>query len=172
MHADEFATSGHHHDGTYVNVSGDVMTGDLEIQGKTTIIEPIDDSDAATKYYVDVATDVLLGEHSSPPTDRPDGGALQEGDRYYNTSSKLLYVWNGTEWDPLTGIPSEDGKRFHHMNTKGVLGDSYWSPFVSYPQLLTQNYTIESDQTATIGPFALEDGSEIIIEDGGVLIIL
>ena len=39
-----------------------------------------------------------LGRSGTDPGSRADGTSLLEGDRYWNTASKLLRVYNGTDW--------------------------------------------------------------------------
>lgn len=51
------------------------------------------DSQIDTIYY---------GSSSTAPTTRPSGTARQTGDLYYNSVSRLLYVWNGAGWVATT----------------------------------------------------------------------
>lgn len=48
----------------------------------------------------------FLGTRATPPTTRADGTPIQVADTYFNTDTKLEYLWNGTSWY----VPSADGQ--------------------------------------------------------------
>lgn len=49
----------------------------------------------------------FVGSRPTAPTVRRDGTPLQTGDNYFNTTDKLEYLWNGTQWF----APSVDGQQ-------------------------------------------------------------
>ncbi|CAB4121115.1 hypothetical protein UFOVP7_41 [uncultured Caudovirales phage] len=55
---------------------------------------------SATSAATNLASfkNAYYGPLATNPTTRPDSTAMQAGDEYYNTSSKLLQVYNGTSW--------------------------------------------------------------------------
>ena len=53
---------------------------------------------AAAEAAADNFDDTYLGAKSSDPTVDNDGDALTAGDLYFNTSSNLLRVYNGSSW--------------------------------------------------------------------------
>ena len=55
---------------------------------------------------LDSFTDIYLGEKSSAPTVDNDGDALANGALYWNTSSNLMYAWNGSAWLALADAAS------------------------------------------------------------------
>lgn len=63
-------------------------------------------SQYSAKYWAEQAAasasdfnNKYLGPQSSDPTQDPDGSALDAGDLYYNTSSTILRVYNGSAWE-------------------------------------------------------------------------
>lgn len=60
----------------------------------------------SAKYYAEQAAaskadfdNKYLGPQSSNPTQDPDGSALEAGDLYFNTTSNVLRVYNGSAWN-------------------------------------------------------------------------
>ena len=51
--------------------------------------------------YVDSFDDTYLGAKSSNPTTDNDGDALTTGDLYFNTTSNIMRVWNGSQWNDV-----------------------------------------------------------------------
>lgn len=43
-------------------------------------------------------SEIYLGPKATAPTTDNDGGPLQEGMQYFNTTDSVLYIWNGTAW--------------------------------------------------------------------------
>ena len=54
---------------------------------------------AAAEAAADNFDDVYLGAKSSDPTVDNDGDALTAGDLYFNTTSNVLRVYNGSAWN-------------------------------------------------------------------------
>jgi hypothetical protein len=50
------------------------------------------------KYSLDEFTRIYLGAKDTAPTTDNEGQPLQEGALYFNTVSKILFVWDGTNW--------------------------------------------------------------------------
>lgn len=46
----------------------------------------------------------LLSPAATAPDKRDDGSPLQEGDRYFNTTSNMEYIYSGTEWVVSDGL--------------------------------------------------------------------
>jgi hypothetical protein len=65
---------------------------------------------AAAEAAADNFDDTYLGAKSSDPSVDNDGDALTTGDLYYNTSSNIMRVWNGSTWEDVaqstTGLAS------------------------------------------------------------------
>ena len=53
---------------------------------------------AAAETAADNFDDTYLGAKSSDPTVDNDGDALTAGDLYFNTTSNVLRVYNGSSW--------------------------------------------------------------------------
>lgn len=45
-----------------------------------------------------------LGSYTTPPTLDRKGGVLEDGATYWNSVTKLMYVWNGSEWGSYAEI--------------------------------------------------------------------
>lgn len=60
----------------------------------TGLQDPANDQDAATKKYVDNKSGVIPGGPTPPPN--PTAGST-----YYNTTEKVFYVFDGTQWVPV-----------------------------------------------------------------------
>jgi hypothetical protein len=64
----------------------------------------------AAEAAADNFDDTYLGAKSSDPSVDNDGDALTVGDLYYNTSSNIMRVWNGSAWEDVaqstTGLAS------------------------------------------------------------------
>jgi hypothetical protein len=52
----------------------------------------------AAEAALNTIESTFYGALSAVPTLRPDGSAMQEGDRYYNTTLDKEYLWNGAAW--------------------------------------------------------------------------
>lgn len=70
----------------------DIVLGDFKI---TALADPSADQDAATKKYVDSKTGT--NPSGSVPPLNPTTGST-----YYNTTDKILYVYNGSQWVPVS----------------------------------------------------------------------
>lgn len=104
--------------------SGDTMTGNLNMNSNkvTNLATPTNDTDAATKLYVDSVAgtvadaeaaaaaaaasydafdDRYLGSKSSNPTLDNDGNALLTGALYWNSVANEMRVWDGDSWEQL-----------------------------------------------------------------------
>jgi hypothetical protein len=64
----------------------------------------------AAEAAADNFDDTYLGAKASDPSVDNDGDALTVGDLYYNTSSNIMRVWNGSAWEDVaqstTGLAS------------------------------------------------------------------
>ncbi len=65
---------------------------------------------AAAELAADNFDDTYLGAKTSDPSTDNDGDALTTGDLYYNTTTNIMRVWNGTAWENVaqstTGLAS------------------------------------------------------------------
>ena len=78
----------------------------------------------------------------------------------------------GNKWEKILGLPQENGNAYKTVTTKGVEGDSYWSPLVSSPDVISADFALEVGQNASIVSPTINDGITITIPDGSKLVIL
>ena len=52
----------------------------------------------AAEAALDEFTDIYLGAKASDPTTDNDGNALTAGDQYFNTTTNILKIYNGSSW--------------------------------------------------------------------------
>jgi hypothetical protein len=76
-------------------LASDNSAGDNKI---TNLAEPVEDTDAATKKYVDTKIE-FSGSATYTSDEHPGSPTL--GYVYMNTTDKRLYYWNGLEWLPI-----------------------------------------------------------------------
>ena len=80
----------------------------------------VNGSEYSAKYYAELAAasvdsfdDTYLGAKSSDPSVDNDGDALTTGDLYFNTTSNILRVYNGSSWqDAATDTSTLAGQGF------------------------------------------------------------
>ncbi len=80
----------------------------------------VNGSEYSAKYYAELAAasvdsfdDTYLGAKSSDPSVDNDGDALSNGDLYFNTTSNILRVYNGSSWqDAATDTSTLAGQGF------------------------------------------------------------
>ena len=80
----------------------------------------VNGSEYSAKYYAELAAasvdsfdDTYLGAKSSDPSVDNDGDALTSGDLYFNTTSNILRVYNGSSWqDAATDTSTLAGQGF------------------------------------------------------------
>lgn len=109
-------------DSTYVNVTGDTMTGNLNMGGSYTVTglaAPSSASDAVTKNYVD---NLVAGMTWEAPVKTivaditaRDALSSTAGDRVYVTATNKIYTFNGTSFD--AGETVVDGGAFFNSST-------------------------------------------------------
>ena len=63
-------------------------------------------SAAAAAASADGIDDVYLGAKASDPATDNDGDALNAGDWYYNTTSSITRIYNGSAWEDVSVSPS------------------------------------------------------------------
>ena len=93
--------------------------------------------------YVDDITDLIAVDSAAP-------AQCSEGDKYYNTTDKLIYTATGTNTWGSTGETPEDGKIY--LNISANPATSYrWSgtDLVEVGQDLSNYITLDSAQTVT-----------------------
>jgi hypothetical protein len=64
-------------------------------------------------------SDVYQGAKATPPTLRNNGGALQEGDMYFNTTSDTMFVYGGSGWVPAGSSVNGTSQRYKYVATAG-----------------------------------------------------
>lgn len=167
-------------DDTYVNVSGDTMTGNLDFGGThkvTGLAEPTNASDAATKNYVDNAVSGLSWKHavavislsnidlaSAPAT--IDGWTLTAGERVLVTGQTVdadngIYVFNGAG-SAMTR--ATDAEPFGELNGAAVFvqhgtqyQDTGWVQTANLTSFAGQDWV----QFSGAGAYAAGDGVDI-----------
>ena len=78
----------------------DIVTVADNIADVNTVADNIVDVGIVADNVVDVTNfaDVYQGAKASDPATRNDSSALQAGDMYFNTGSKMLLVYDGADW--------------------------------------------------------------------------
>ena len=69
-------------------------------------------------------------------------------------------------------MPIETGKKGQTVTNDGVRKGSFWTPFVSSPNVISEDYTIPAGTNASIVSPTINDGITITIPDGCSLVIL
>lgn len=126
-------------DATYVNLSGDTMTGNLVMGGNTVtgLGTPTNASDAATKSYVDSATAGLSWQ--APVVDivasLPVSG-LTIGQRYLNSTDGLIYTATSASAFGTGVTPADGWALFNQTNESGwVYSGAAWVQFSGAGQI-------------------------------------
>ena len=57
-----------------------------------------EEAKVAAEAALDEFTDIYLGAKASDPTTDNDGNALTAGDQYFNTTTNILKIYNGSSW--------------------------------------------------------------------------
>jgi hypothetical protein len=105
----------------------------------------------AAEAALDEFTDIYLGAKASDPSTDNDGGALSTGDIYFNTTSGIMKVYNGSSWDTffVTGSTANLDDLADVVITAAATGDILrynGTNWVDYPD---SNYQpADSDLTA------------------------
>jgi len=105
----------------------DIRTVADNIADVNTVADNIVDVGIVADNVVDVTnfSDVYLGAAASDPATRTDGSALQAGDMYFNTVTKVLMVYDGVSaWSdshaPVPLLVDEDELNFSDVTTADV----------------------------------------------------
>ena len=130
---------------TYLNRTNGVLLGNIDADGHTVtdLGTPTNNSDAATKAYVDAVAgsataaassaaaaaasydsfdDRYLGSKSTPPTVDNDGNPLIEGALYWNSVDNAMYAWTGSEWGSISSTAAI--YRYRYTATGGETSES------------------------------------------------
>lgn len=96
------------------------------------------ETNAAASY--DLFDDRFLGAKASDPALDNDGDALQTGALYWNTTSSVLKVYNGSAWE---NVPTIDNTYARYDVPGGRLGGTSGAPFYTptQPSISTLYYT-------------------------------
>jgi len=78
----------------------------------------------------------------------------------------------GNDWEKILGLPLETGNEHKTVTTKGAEGDSFWSPFVTSPQDITEDFTIAAGANASIVSGTIADGVTVTIPVGSTIVVL
>ncbi len=91
---------------------------------------------AAAEAALDEFTDTYLGPKVSDPTLDNDGGALTAGDWYFNTTSNISRIYNGSSWSDLTvsssTVVAKTGTTGSAVLPAGTTGQRDGSPSAGY----------------------------------------
>ena len=79
--------------------SGHASTASTQASNASTSASSAATSAAAAAASADSFDDTYLGAKSSNPSTDNDGDALNAGDLYFNTSSNVVRVYNGSAWE-------------------------------------------------------------------------
>ena len=71
---------------------------------------------------LDAFDDNYLGAKSSDPSTDNDGDALTAGDLYFNTSSNVLKVYNGSAWQEATLVTTATTAELNYSDTGAAVG--------------------------------------------------
>lgn len=66
-----------------------------------------------------IGVGIYLGAYSTAPTTDGNGSALTVGDMYFDTSSNVMKVWNGTTWSTVATTVNGTSNRYNYVATAG-----------------------------------------------------
>ena len=69
-------------------------------------------------------------------------------------------------------MPIETGKIGQTVTNDGVRKGSFWSPFVHSPNVVSENFSLQSGVSASIVSPTINDGITVTVPDGSILVIL
>lgn len=78
----------------------------------------------------------------------------------------------GNNWEKILGLPLETGNQHKTVTTLGVEGDSFWSPIVTSPNVVSENFTLGTGANGSIVSPTINDGVTVTVPDGSTLVIL
>ena len=82
-------------------------------------------SAASAATALDNFDDVYLGAKSSDPSTDNDGDSLNAGDLYFNTSSSVLKVYDGSSWDAIESFTTGISNTNIPVFTSGVVDNDF-----------------------------------------------
>ena len=125
-------------DATYVNVTGDSMTGNLAMGSNTVtgLASPVGATDAATKGYVDSLTGGLSWQAPVDSVGATNPATATTGDRFLNTTDDKIYIATATNtWDAGT-TPADGWALFDMTDETGyVFNGTAWVQFTGTGQI-------------------------------------
>lgn len=78
----------------------------------------------------------------------------------------------GNDWEKILGLPLETGNEHKTVTTDGVEGDSYWSPIVTSPDVISTSFAMTAGANGSIVSPTINDGVTVTVPDGSTLVIL
>ena len=78
----------------------------------------------------------------------------------------------GNDWEEILGMPDETDNDHMTVSTYGVKKDSFWTPVVISPDVISANFALVAGSNGSIVSPTISDGVTITIPDGAVLVIL
>jgi len=142
-------------DSTYVNVSGDTMSGNLSFGGTATVIgltTPQNANDAATKGYVDsLAGGLSWQEPVASVTAGAPTGPYVVGERYLNTVDSKVYTATATDTLDAGVAPADGWALFDSATETGyVYSGSAWVQFTGAGQIVAGNGLSKDGNTINV----------------------
>lgn len=78
----------------------------------------------------------------------------------------------GNNWEKILGLPLETANQHKTVTTKGVEGDSFWSPIVTSPTTIIDSFILADGASGSLVDPTIADGVTITVPDGSTLVIL
>lgn len=138
--------------------------------------EALASANAAAASY-DLFDDRWLGAKSSDPSVDNDGNPLTVGVAYFNTSTNLIRIYNGTGWQDALGsvtgqftilrevIVATAGQTLFNLSNTYVQGINALMVYVNGVRLTNADYTETSTTSITLAS-PLIAGDELLVEIG------
>lgn len=135
----------------------------------------------ATEVNTDATTATDMASEATTQADRAEANAgttfpnpvFPTAEGYVLTAREAEgNVWEEAQGGTGSGLPDENGQSFKTITNNGVTGNSFWSPFVTSPNVVSEDFTLASGASASIVSPTIEDGVTVEIPDSSILVIL
>ncbi len=81
-------------------------------------------SEQAAESALSTFREVHWGAYSTEPTQSPNGNAPAAGNMYYNTSSEILFYYDGNKWVDFTRISADNKAKLSRIEAQAKLDES------------------------------------------------